>query len=147
MKSLLLLLLISTPLFAGDFTILEEKKSKTDLLTVMQSHVKKAKELKQKLFIQITATWCGPCKRLQAAMPDKLMQDAFSGTYIVKLDADEWEDDFSQINIKIKAVPVFFKVNSKGKATKYSLDGGAWAEDIAINMAPPLKAYFNQETR
>lgn len=144
MNSLLLLLLISTPLFAGDFTILEENKSKTDLLTIMQGHVKKARELNQKLFIQITATWCGPCKRLQAAMPDKLMQDAFAGTYIVKLDADEWEDDFAQINIKVNAVPVFFKVDAQGKATNYSVNGGAWAEDIAKNMAPPLKAYFNK---
>ncbi len=144
MKSMWLLLLLSTPLFAGDFTILEENKSSTPLLTLMQKHVKKAQELKQKLFIQITATWCGPCKRLQAAMPNKLMQEAFAGTYIVKLDADEWEDDFAQINIKINAVPVFFKVDTNGKATDYSINGGAWAEDIAKNMAPPLKAYFNK---
>jgi thiol-disulfide isomerase/thioredoxin len=144
MQKLLFLLLISTSLFADDFTILEEKKGEIKLLTLMQAHVKKAQELKQKLFIQITATWCGPCKRLQAAMPDDLMQDAFAGTYIVKLDADEWEDDFSQINIKINAVPVFFKVDADGKATDYTVNGGAWAEDIAINMAPPLKAYFNK---
>lgn len=144
MQKLLLLLFLSTPLFAGDFTILEEKKDDTELLTIMQGHVKKARELNQKLFIQITATWCGPCKRLQAAMLDKLMQDAFAGTYIVKLDADEWEDDFSQINIKVNAVPVFFKVDTQGKATNYTVNGGAWAEDIAKNMAPPLKAYFNK---
>jgi thiol-disulfide isomerase/thioredoxin len=144
MRSILLtsLLLFSSSILAKNFTLLSEAKGKTPLLDVMESHVTKANALNQDLYIQITATWCGPCKRLQAAMPNELMQEAFAGTYIVKLDADEWKEDFSSIDITIKAVPTFYQVTSEAKAGNYTVNGGAWAEDIPENMAPVLKTYF-----
>jgi thiol-disulfide isomerase/thioredoxin len=142
---LISLLIFSSSILAKNFTLLTETKGKVPLLNVMESHVSKANELNQDLYIQITATWCGPCKRLQASMPHKLMQEAFTGTYVVKLDADEWKEDFASINITIKAVPTFYLITDNGKASNYTVNGGAWAEDIPKNMAPVLKAYFKNQ--
>lgn len=101
-----------------------------------------AKTENLKAFIQITAEWCTPCKKLRASMNHKLMQSAFSGAFIIRIDADEWEKELPSIGINVQAVPVFFEVGNDGKVTSYTINGGAWGEDIPENMAPPLAEYF-----
>ena len=75
-------------------------------------------------------------------MKDPRMVDAFAGTYLITLDADEWSGKLHPMGLDSSSIPVFFELDDKGKATGRKIDGGAWAENIPVNMAPPLKAFF-----
>jgi len=122
----------------------ESPLSDAPLKEIVLDNVKIAKAENLKAFIQITAEWCTPCKKLRAVMNHKLMQSAFNGVFIIRIDADEWEKELPSIGIEVEAVPVFFEVGSNGKVTDYTINGGAWGEDIPENIAPPLAAYFHE---
>jgi thiol-disulfide isomerase/thioredoxin len=103
----------------------------------------KAKELKLTPFIQVSAAWCGPCKRLHSSMADPLMIDAFQGTYLIKLDADKWREVLKGTAYSPNGIPAFIAMDDTGKPVG-KIDGGAWGEDIPKNMAPPLKRFFTK---
>ncbi|MEO8464214.1 MAG: hypothetical protein ABI640_02655 [Gammaproteobacteria bacterium] len=96
-------------------------------------------------FLQITAEWCVPCKKLRASLGDPLMQDAFDGTYIIRVDADAWKKELKAAGFDHPAIPVFFAVDAHAMPTGAKIDGGAWGEDIPQNMAPPLKRFFTAQ--
>jgi thiol-disulfide isomerase/thioredoxin len=114
------------------------------LTALLQSEVMKAQQEGKVPFVQITAEWCGPCKSLRASMNDKLMKDAFAGTYIVRIDMDAWKSQLDGAGLKTEFVPIFFALNPAGRPTGKIIHGGAWAEDIPRNMAPPLRKFFRE---
>lgn len=116
-----------------------------DLVTQLRHEVASAAEQHRVPFVQITAEWCGPCKKLRASLGDPLMQDAFAGTYIIRVDADAWKAPLKQAGFDHPAIPVFFAVDADAKPTGARIDGGAWGEDIPANMAPPLKRFFARQ--
>ncbi len=93
-------------------------------------------------FLQLTAEWCVPCKKLRASLGEPLMQDAFADTYIIRVDSDAWKAELKKAGFDHPAIPVFFAVDGHAKPTGAKIDGGAWGEDIPANMAPPLKQFF-----
>lgn len=115
------------------------------LVGLLEREVKAAAEAHRVPFLQITAEWCGPCKKLRASLGDPLMQDAFAGTYIIRVDADAWTTQLKQAGFDTAAIPVFFAVDATAHPTGARIDGGAWGEDIPANMAPPLKRFFGAQ--
>lgn len=93
-------------------------------------------------YVQFTADWCSHCKKLAASLGDPLMVNAFAGTYIVRLDYDAWGPKMKALGFKSVGVPIIFAIDKHGKPTGKTIDGGAWGEDTAQNMAPPLKQFF-----
>lgn len=116
-----------------------------DLVAQLQREVATAAQLHRVPFVQITAEWCVPCKKLRASLGDPLMQDAFAGTYVIQVDADAWKAQLKQAGFDHPAIPVFFAVDASAKPTGAKIDGGAWGEDIPVNMAPPLKRFFARQ--
>jgi thiol:disulfide interchange protein len=113
-----------------------------ELVTLLDREVANAAAQHRVPFLQITAEWCVPCKKLRASLGDPLMQDAFAGTYIIRVDADAWKKQLKDAGFDHPAIPVFFAVDSSARPTGAKIDGGAWGEDIPPNMAPPLKRFF-----
>ncbi len=129
---------------AGAVMVVDLKPAEGSLDTLLLREIAKAKEQKRTLYVELGATWCGPCKSLAASLDDAMMKDAFAGTYIVRLDVDEWKAQLEQQGFKHAGIPVFFAVNDEGHPTGANIDGGAWGADIPQNMAPPLKAFFGK---
>ena len=97
----------------------------------------------KKHVVYIGATWCDPCRQLKRYRHDPRMVDAFAGSVIVVLDADEWHDEeLDVLKLSDGTLPVFFAVDAHGKALGPSINGGAWGDNIPENMAPPLKRFF-----
>ena len=113
-----------------------------ELVSLLDREVASAAAQHRVPFVQITAEWCVPCKKLRASLGDPLMQDAFAGTYIIRVDADAWKTELKKAGFDHPAIPVFFAVDSSARPTGAKIDGGAWGEDIPPNMAPPLKRFF-----
>lgn len=132
------------------FTIVEVEWDGIPLKQVIQTHYQLALSKNQKVFIQITAEWCSPCKRLRTKTKDPLMKKAYQGTYIIRLDRDEWEKDFAEIGIKKTPIPIFWELGDDNKnltVTNYALDGNYWKEITAEALSPVLKAYFSGDAR
>jgi thiol-disulfide isomerase/thioredoxin len=128
---------------AAGFVLSELKPAQGELPSLLAAEAAKAKAKGLKPFLEVSATWCGPCRKLKSSLSDPVMTEAFRGTYIVTVDLDEWETALSRAGYPVKVVPIFFKMGEGGKPTGKSLDGGAWSEDTPSQMAPPLKRFFN----
>jgi thiol:disulfide interchange protein len=115
------------------------------LVSLLQREVASAAAEHRVPFLQITAEWCVPCKKLRASLGEPLMQDAFAGTYIIRVDADAWKKQLKNAGFDHPAIPVFFAVDASARPTGAKIDGGAWGEDIPPNMAPPLKQFFGSQ--
>ena len=131
------------------FTLVLIPPSDAKLGAVLQGEIPKAKKLQQKPYAYFYADWCGPCKALRKSLDDRnpLMMDAFRGTYIIQLDADTWGKRPEAKPFAVKAIPVLFELDKNGRPTGNKIDGGAWGEDIPVNMAPPLKAFFQKTAK
>lgn len=117
------------------------------LQVLLAAETQKARSLNRTLFVEVSATWCGPCKRLVSALSsnEPLMRDAFSGTYVVHVDLDRWKGQLQQLGFAHAGVPVFYGVDRLGRPTGAIIDGSAWGADTPENMAPPLKAFFQSQ--
>lgn len=96
--------------------------------------------------VEFDAEWCPPCQAIKKHLEAKneLMLKAYDGTYIIKLDVDEWSWDGDKIEkFTFSAIPIYFKLDGQGKQTGESIDGGAWNEDIPVNIAPVMDKFFH----
>lgn len=130
-----------------DFTIIELQWHGISLFEELQKHQRLASKKNQKIFIQLTGQWCSPCKRLRKKTEEKPLMDAYRGTYIIRLDYDEWKIDFATIGLTKTPVPSFFELDEKNQVTDYYINGNSWKEITADAMAPILKPYFNGKAR
>lgn len=126
----------------GAVRIVDLQPADGDLAAQLQRGAAQARAEGRTAFVQFTADWCAPCKRLQAGLGDPLMVQAFAGTYVMRLDVDAWKRRLGDTGLRADVTPVFHALDPQGRATGASVDGGAWKEDIPVNMAPPLKAFF-----
>ena len=117
-----------------------------ELTAVLKDQAANAQAAHRKPYVYFYADWCGPCKALRKSLDDNnpLMMDAFQGTYIIQLNVDTWGKGPEAKPFDTHAIPVLFELDSDGRPTGRKIDGGAWAEDIPKNMAPPLKKFFQQ---
>jgi thiol-disulfide isomerase/thioredoxin len=128
----------------GGLTVVELKfDAAADLPALLAAEVGKAKEKGQRPYVEFWADWCGPCKRLEASMDDERMKKAFDGVYLVRANSDDWGEKATAAGYGVGSIPVFYEVGAEGKPNGRTISGGAWAEDIPENMAPPLDAFFH----
>lgn len=98
-----------------------------------------------KPFVYATASWCEPCKKLNASLSDPRMKDAFKGTYVVKLDIDQFDAKaLTAMGMRVRAVPSFYELGPEGTPTGRMLIGD-WGPDVPENMAPALKGFFARQ--
>ena len=138
-----------TPVLATDespapdrFTLVTIHPSQGDLASVITDHVSRAAQFKRKPYAEFSAEWCGPCKDLAKSLSDARMVDAFQGTYIIRIDIDEWKSQLARSDFNVFGVPTFFELDEDGNPAGRMITGVAWGEDIPENMAPPLKDFF-----
>jgi thiol-disulfide isomerase/thioredoxin len=129
-------------------TIVRLHPSDGDLQAMLKTEAQKATSQGLMPVAEFDATWCPPCRAIDAAIKDKneLMLKAYEGTYIIKLDVDEWEWDDGRVqNFAFDGIPVYFKLDADGNQTGEVIDGNAWGDNIPENMAPPMDKFFHGE--
>lgn len=130
------------------FTIVRLRPSDGDLHEMLAQEAPKAIALGQMPVAEFDATWCPPCLAIEEALNAKneLMLAAYAGTYIIKLDVDEWSWTESGVqDFKFDGIPVYFKLDAQGKQTGEIIDGNAWGDNIPENIAPPMDEFFHGE--
>lgn len=132
----------------SDMTIVRLHPEDGDLQSMLAAEAQKALGLGQMPVVEFDATWCPPCQAIEKALSEKneLMLSAYDGTYIIKLDVDEWEWDDGRVqNFAFTGIPVYFKLDKNGEQTGEIIDGNAWGDNIPENMAPPMDKFFHGE--
>jgi thiol-disulfide isomerase/thioredoxin len=128
------------------FTIVRLHPEDGELQTLLADESEKAAALGQRPVVEFDATWCPPCQAIDKAIREEneLMLKAYAGTYIIKLDVDEWGWNNGKVkDFRFDGIPVYFKLDSEGNQTGEVIDGGAWGEDIPENIAPVMKKFFH----
>jgi thiol:disulfide interchange protein len=131
-----------------ELTIVRLHPQDSNLQSMLTDEAQKAAALEQMPVVEFDATWCPPCQVIDAAIQSKneLILNAYSGTYIIKLDVDEWGWGDSRLHdFRFDGIPVYFKLDEQGRRTGEVIDGGAWGEDIPENIAPVMNKFFHGE--
>ena len=144
-------MMVSTPGSAANNTLVgftEVRLHPTDgkLDEMLAAEAEKAVTAGLLPVVEFDADWCPPCQAINKHLEEKneLMLKAYDGTYIIKLDVDEWGWNNGKVEyFTVDAIPVYFKLDEQGKETGESIDGGAWNEDIPVNIAPVMDAFFH----
>ncbi|HLC02000.1 MAG TPA: hypothetical protein VJK02_03105 [Anaerolineales bacterium] len=131
------------PPASSGFSLVVLHPSDGDLAGLLAAHAARAIEMGRRPFVEVSAEWCPSCVALDNSLTDDLMVDAFEGTYLVRLDIDEWSSRLPGTGFRVLGVPTFFEVGEDGMPTGRVLTGAAWGEDIPENMAPCLKEFYN----
>jgi thiol-disulfide isomerase/thioredoxin len=129
-------------------TIVRLRPGDGDLQTLLVQEAQKATELGLMPIVEFDATWCPPCQAINEGLESKneLMLKAYTGTYIIRLDVDEWGWSDSKLHdFDFDGIPVYFKLNTQGQPTGEVIDGDAWGENIPENIAPPMDEFFHGE--
>lgn len=119
-----------------------------DLQMLLAQETQKATELGLMPVAEFDAAWCPPCQAINEGLESKneLMLEAYAGTYIIRLDVDDWGwSDSNLHDFDFDGIPVYFKLDAQGKPTGEVIDGDAWGENIPENIAPPMDEFFHGE--
>jgi thiol-disulfide isomerase/thioredoxin len=130
------------------FTIVRLHPGDGKLEILLAEEAQKADSLGQIPVVEFDATWCPPCNAINKAIraENELILTAYAGTYIIRLDVDEWGWGDSRLHdFQFDGIPVFFKLDMEGRQTGEVIDGGAWGEDVPENIAPVMNEFFHGE--
>lgn len=131
------------------FTIVRLHPGDGNLQHLLASEAQKAAALGRLPVVEFDATWCPPCQAIDKAIRanNELMLNAYAGTYIIRLDVDEWGWNNGEVqDFRFDGIPVYFRLDSEGNQTGEVIDGGAWGEDIPANIAPVMDVFFRDPT-
>ncbi|HVY44760.1 MAG TPA: DUF4190 domain-containing protein [Minicystis sp.] len=100
------------------------------------------------LLVMTTAAKCDPCRGVDKALRDPLLQTALAKVRLVRVDVDVFHDDLEALKVPIKAIPGFFLL-APDLTPRDGINGGEWDDDVAPNIAPVLGAFVRgkYETR
>lgn len=127
------------------FTLVKIPNSKNNLTAILAEQAALAQQAARRPFVDFYADWCQPCKSLEKNLGAPSMVEAFDGTYIIRLNLDEWKERLPAAGFRVPGIPAFYAIDLQGKPSGRMITGGAWGEDIPANMAPPLKEFFQKK--
>ncbi len=95
----------------------------------------KAKAENKLVFVDVYASWCGPCKRMAADIfPQKKVGDYFNATFVnAKFDAEQGEGITVARTYKVDRYPTFLILDGDG-VLKGTLIGGSPADDFIARI-------------
>jgi hypothetical protein len=100
-------------------------------------------EARGKVAVVVTSTKrCKPCREFEAQLADPRMQLALHNVQLIRIDAEEFEDELAPLRMDADTVPWFFKLDSALRA-KDGISAAEWDDNHAGSIAPVLRAFVD----
>jgi thioredoxin-like negative regulator of GroEL len=116
------------------------------LADTLRQQVLLARAKDQRMVVMLTGRRCSPCRGIDEALSDPLMQQALSRVRLVRVDLDAFGDELAALDIPTGLYPAFFLLDAELRPVD-AIHGGEWDEDVAENIAPVLGAFLRGEYR
>ena len=138
MKKILLLTVFLT--WIGSITLAQNNQGIKFEKGTFSEILAKAKAQKKLVFMDVYASWCGPCKRMASEVfTQKKVGDYFNATFVnAKFDAEVGEGRTIATRYGVNAYPTFLLLNGDGKLVG-KMVGGSPADEF-IRQIKELKA-------
>lgn len=124
----------------GELTVIDVGIEVRTLAEELARQRADAFEVGDRLLVMTTSDPCEPCRGVDRALADPLMQTALRGVRLVRVHVEVFRDDLVELKIPGERIPGFFRL-ALDLAPEDGIDGGEWDEDIPVNIAPVLGAF------
>jgi thiol:disulfide interchange protein len=129
---------------AESVQVVDLRPAEGELPSLLKREAARAAKAGLRPYVETTAGWCKPCVAVKKYLGDPQMVAAFRGVLLIRLDIDQWSDtQLRGAGIRVVGVPTFYQLDAIGRPTGRTLSSSVWAEDIPVNMAPPLSRFFS----
>lgn len=128
----------------GNIEVVDLGKSAAALQTslIVQSALAAAKG--KTVLVMTTRARCGPCRGVESALPEPLMQEALAGVRLLRIDLHVFREELAELKMATDLYPGFFLLGPDMRP-RDGIHGGEWDEDVARNIAPVLSAFVKGE--
>lgn len=94
----------------------------------------------RRLLVYVSATWCQPCQRFQAALRSGALDSYFPDLRLLKFDSDRDQSRLTVAGYDGPYLPRFVLPTPSGRGSGQTISGGTKAEDTAFtSIAPRLQ--------
>jgi thiol:disulfide interchange protein len=113
-----------------------------ELLPLLKDNAARAQKRQLRPLVEFYADWCAPCRAFQASLGAPAMMEALRGTFLIKLNLDDWHDKLEGTGFDMKSIPFFYLIGSDGRPTGKVLDGDKWGRSTVANMSAALSRFL-----
>lgn len=124
----------------GRIEVVEIGLSASQLRAALLAQSELARAKGQVMLMMTTGRDCGPCRGVDAALDDPLVQQALAGVRLVRVDLRVFKEELAELQMPTNLYPAFFLLGPD-MVPKDGIHGGEWDEDIPKNIAPVLGAF------
>lgn len=126
------------------FVTTEIAPTQGELIAQLKVHVERAKAKRLIPVAEFYADWCPPCREFHKALSQPPLADAIRGTYLVRLNMDDWHDHLKNTGFDVRSIPRFYLLGDDGRSSGKMLDGDKWGRATPENMAAAIDKLFGR---
>jgi thiol-disulfide isomerase/thioredoxin len=89
--------------------------------------------------VEMWASWCPPCKKLDALLAKPEFAASLTGIVLVRLDSDAWGETLDEAGFDAPSIPTFYTVDAGGRPRGKPLSGAKWGKLDAESIAAKLR--------
>lgn len=128
----------------GDIVVVDIGYDNASLEEALRAQRDQARQSDQRLLVMTVRELCEPCDGVDASLAHPLMQQTLKGIRVVRVDADVFRHDLTELGMFASPYPGYF-LFGPDLTLRDAIDGGEWGLDIAENIAPVLGPFLRGE--
>jgi thiol-disulfide isomerase/thioredoxin len=92
--------------------------------------------------VELWASWCPPCKRLDRLLAGGAVADALRGTILVRVDVDMFDDELNALGFTAPEIPSMYRLDGRGRPRGKPLSGADWTKRPEPEIAAALRTFL-----